>query len=215
MSKKDTDKVLVLLKKEYPRAKTTLRFRTPLNILVSTILSAQCTDKRVNMVTESLFKKYRKAEDYAKADIKKFEGEIRSTGFYKSKARNIVGTAKIISKDFKGRVPDSMDKLLKLPGVARKTANIVLFNSFNKIEGIAVDTHVRRLSQRLGLTKFDDPVKIEQDLMELLPKREWGRISYLLIAHGRKVCDAKKPKCPDCVLRNFCPSKKKFLLNRK
>jgi len=161
-------------------------------------------------VTKSLFKKYRKVQDYAKANLKTFEQEIRSTGFYRNKAKNIISTAQKIVKDFNSKLPDSMDKLIQLPGVARKTANIVLFNGFGKVEGIAVDTHVRRLSQRLGLTKNQDPEKIEQDLMKLLDKKEWGKFSYLLIDHGRKICDAKKPKCLECILQKLCPSRKDF-----
>ena len=204
------DKILSLLKKEYPKAKIALNFSTPLEILVATVLSAQCTDARVNIVTKSLFKKYRKVQDYAKANLKTFEQEIRSTGFYRNKAKNIISTAQKIVKDFNSKLPDSMDKLIQLPGVARKTANIVLFNGFGKVEGIAVDTHVQRLSQRLGLTKNQDPQKIEQDLMKILDKKEWGKFSYLLIDHGRKVCDAKKPKCLECILQKLCPSKRSF-----
>lgn len=204
------DKILSLLKKEYPKAKIALNFSTPLEILVATVLSAQCTDKRVNIVTKSLFKKYRKVQDYAKANLKTFEQEIRSTGFYRNKAKNIISTAQKIVKDFGGKLPDSMDKLIQLPGVARKTANIVLLNGFGKVDGITVDTHVRRLSQRLGLTKNQDPQKIEQDLMKILDKKEWGKFSYLLIDHGRKVCDAKKPKCLECILQKLCPSRKDF-----
>ncbi len=204
------DKILSLLKKEYPKAKIALNFNNPLEILVATVLSAQCTDKRVNIVTKSLFKKYRKVQDYAKANSKTFEQEIRSTGFYHNKAKNIISTAQKIVKDFGGKLPDSMDKLLQLPGVARKTANIVLLNGFGKVDGITVDTHVRRLSQRLGLTKNQDPQKIEQDLMKILDKKEWGKFSYLLIDHGRKVCDAKKPKCLECILQKLCPSKRSF-----
>lgn len=204
------DKILILLKKEYPKAKIALNFTNPLEILVSTILSAQCTDARVNLVTKTLFKKYMTVEDYAKANVKTFEQEIRSTGFYRNKAKNIIASAKKILKDFNGKVPDSMDKLIQLPGVARKTANIVLFNGFGKVEGIAVDTHVRRLSQRLGLSKNSDPDKIEQDLMKLLDRKEWRNFSHLLIEHGRKICIAKKPKCLECILQNLCPSKKIF-----
>jgi len=210
MSAKNIDKILPLLKKEYPKAKIALNFSNPLEILVATVLSAQCTDERVNMVTKSLFKKYRKVQDYAKANLKTFEQEIRSTGFYRNKAKNIISATQKIVKDFNSKLPDSMDKLLQLPGVARKTANIVLFNGFGKVEGIAVDTHVRRLSQRLGLTKNQDPEKIEQDLMKLLDKKEWGKFSYLLIDHGRKICDAKKPKCLECILQKLCPSRKDF-----
>jgi len=210
MSGKNIDKVLTLLKKEYPDAEIALNFGNPLEILVATVLSAQCTDERVNMVTKSLFKKYRKIQDYAKADLKSFEQEIRSTGFYHNKAKNIISAAQKMVKNFDAKVPDSMDKLIELPGVARKTANIVLFNGFGKVEGIAVDTHVRRVSQRLGLTKNEDPDKIEQDLMKQLDREEWGKFSYLLIDHGRKICDAKKPKCLECILQKLCPSKKNF-----
>jgi endonuclease-3 len=214
MSQKNIDKILALLKKEYPEAKIALNFSNPLEILVATVLSAQCTDERVNLVTKSLFQKYRKVEDYAKADPKTFAQEIRSTGFYRNKAKNIISTAQKILKDFAGKVPDSMDKLLELPGVARKTANIVLFNGFGKVEGIAVDTHVRRVSQRLGLTRNEDPDKIEQDLMKLLDKKEWGKFSYLLIDHGRKICEAKKPKCLQCILQKLCPAKKIYIPNQ-
>lgn len=206
MSVKNIAKMLALLKKEYPHAKIALRFSNPLELLVATILSAQCTDERVNIVTKSLFKRYQEADGYAKADIKTFEQEIRPTGFYRNKAKSIIAAAQKILQDFGGTVPDSMDELTGLPGVARKTANIVLFNGFGKVEGIAVDTHVRRLSQRLGLSKNDNPVKIEQDLMKLLDREEWGKFSYILIDHGRQICTAKKPKCPECVLHNLCPS---------
>ena len=210
MLQKNIGEILALLKKEYPNAKIALNFSNPLEILVATVLSAQCTDERVNMVTKSLFKKYRKVQDYTKANLKTFEQEIRSTGFYHNKAKNIISAAQKIVNDFGGKMPSSMDELLQLPGVARKTANIVLFNGFGKVEGIAVDTHVRRLSQRLGLSKNEDPDKIEQDLMKLLDRKEWGKFSYLLIDHGRKICDAKKPKCLECILQKLCPSKKTF-----
>lgn len=207
---KNINTILKLLKKEYPKAKIALKFKNPLELLISTILSAQCTDARVNLVTKSLFKKYITVKDYAKANLKTFEQEIRSTGFYHNKAKNIIVSAQKILKDFNGKVPDSMEKLTQLPGVARKTANIVLLDGFGKAEGIAVDTHVRRLSQRLGLSKNDNPNKIEQDLMKLLDKKEWSNISHLLIEHGRKICIAKKPKCLKCILQNSCSSKKDF-----
>jgi len=193
------------LSKEYPHAKIALEFDNPVEILVATILSAQCTDERVNKVTDSLFKKYKTVKDYASADIKKFEQEIRSAGFYHNKAKNIINAAKIIREKFNGEVPGTMGELMSLPGVARKTANIVLGNAFGKVEGIAVDTHVMRLSQRMGLSKNNDPVKIEQDLMEIVPKDEWFRISYILIDHGRKICDARKPLCDKCLLKDICP----------
>lgn len=208
MDKKEKiKKIISLLKKEYPRARTALRFETPMQMLVSTILSAQCTDERVNKVTAVLFKKYKTPQDFAKANLKTFEGEIRSTGFYKNKARNVINSAKMIVGKFGGKVPDTMEELLTLPGVARKTANVVLYNAYGKVEGIVVDTHVRRLSQRLGLTKNQDPTKIEQDLMEIVPKSDWGIISYFLIDHGRKICQARKPNHSECILREICPSR--------
>lgn len=202
--------IFKILEKTYPATKVALNFGNPLEILVATILSAQCTDKRVNIVTKALFKKYRTAKDYANANIKTFENEIRSTGFYKNKAKNIIKAAKMIISDFSAKVPSTMEELIRLPGVARKTANIVLYSGFGKIEGVAVDTHVRRLSQRLGFSKTDDPVKIERDLINLFDKEYWGRISYLLIDHGRNVCIARKPKCQECVVQDLCPSKKIF-----
>ena len=203
-------KILAILKKQYPDFTTALTSNNPLQLLVATILSAQCTDVRVNIVTKELFKKYKSASDYAGANPRVFEQEIRSTGFYRNKAKNIIGAAKMILDRFKGRVPDSMEKLIQLPGVARKTANIVLSHGYNKIEGIAVDTHVRRLSYRLGLTKNQDPVKIEDGLMKITDKKDWAHLSDLLIAHGRAICAAAKPKCPECCLARLCPSKKIF-----
>ena len=214
MANKDkAKKILAILQKTYPRAKIALDFGNPLQILVATILSAQCTDKRVNIVTKDLFKKYKAVKDYANVNVKTFENEIRSTGFYRNKAKNIINAARRIAADYKGKVPSSMEELTKLPGVARKTANIVLYNGFGKIEGIAVDTHVRRLSQRLGFSKIDDPVKIENDLMNLFDKKDWGEISYLLIGHGRNICIARKPNCPQCPLKSLCPSKKALYPN--
>ena len=204
-------KIIKVLSKKYPRAKTALAFKTPLEMLVATILSAQCTDKMVNKVTEKLFKKYRNAGDYAKANIKTFEQEIRSTGFYRNKTKSMINMAKMLISDFRGKVPDTMENLIKLPGVARKTANVVLNNVFNKQEGIAVDTHVRRLSQRLGLSNTDDPVKIEQDLMKIVPRNHWGKITYYLVDHGRAVCKAPRPLCPECVISGLCPSREMFL----
>jgi len=198
------------LKKKYPSARIALHSRNPLELLVATILSAQCTDARVNLVTKGLFKKYRTPQDYAKAKPAVLEQEIRSTGFYRNKAKNIIGAAKRIVADFGGKVPRMMPELLTLPGVARKTANVVLYSAFGVNEGIAVDTHVMRTSRRLGLTTYDDPVKIEKDLMRQVPRREWGDFSLRLILHGRQTCAAKAPKCPVCVLAQTCPSKKVF-----
>jgi endonuclease-3 len=199
-------KVIELLDREHSDAKIALRYTNSLELLVATILSAQCTDERVNMVTKILFKKYTKAEDYANADLKELEQDIKSTGFYRNKAKNIKKTSQLLVDKYHSKVPETMEELLALPGVARKTANIVLTNAFGVVEGVAVDTHVRRLSQRLGLSGNDDPDKIEKDLMRIVPKDKWMRITDLLIFHGRRVCTAKRPNCAACVLNNFCPS---------
>ena len=196
--------IIRLLRLEYPEVEITLNFKTPLELLVSTILSTQCTDKRVNQVTEALFKKYRKVEDYAEAELSELEEVIRPTGFYRNKARSIRDSCKMIVERFDSHVPDNMDDLLKLRGVARKTANIVLSNGFGVVVGIAVDTHVRRLSQRLGLTENKNPTKIEEDLMKLVPHDEWSSFSSLLVEHGRSVCKARRPLCPVCVLGKRC-----------
>ena len=198
------------MRKNYSHSRTALQFETPLQILVSTILSAQCTDKKVNEIIPSLFRKYRNAKDFASADKEKLEEEIRSTGFFRNKARSIINASKKIVDDFEGVVPEKMEDLLKLPGVARKTANIVLSSAFRKVEGIAVDTHVRRLAQRLGLSKEKDPDKVERDLMSFVPKKEWLDFNYMLVNHGRKVCQARKPNCPSCVINHLCPSAEDF-----
>jgi endonuclease-3 len=199
-------KVIELLEKEHPDAKIALHYTNPLELLVATMLSAQCTDERVNMVTKDLFKKYRKAEDYANADLAELEQEIRSTGFYRNKAKNIKKCCQLLVEKYNSQVPKTMAELLELPGVARKTANIVLANAFGIVEGVAVDTHVRRVAHRLGLTESDDPAKIEEDLMRIVPREKWMRITDLLIFHGRRICVAKKPKCGACVLNKICPS---------
>jgi endonuclease-3 len=199
-------KVIELLEREHSDAKIALRYTNPLELLVATVLSAQCTDERVNMVTKTLFKKYTKAEDYANADLKELEQDIKSTGFYRNKAKNIKKTSQLLVEKYHSKVPETMEALLALPGVARKTANIVLTNAFGVVEGVAVDTHVRRLAQRLGLSGNDDPDKIEKDLMRIVPKDKWMRITDLLIFHGRRVCTAKRPNCAACVLNKFCPS---------
>lgn len=198
--------IIELLEKEYPRVKTALHYSSPLDILVATILSAQCTDKRVNIVTKSLFKKYKTVEDYANADLAELEQDIRSTGFYRNKAKNIKNASRILIEKFDSQIPDTMEEILELPGVARKTANIVLSNVYGVIVGIAVDTHVRRLSKRLGLTESMNPNKIERDLMQIVPQSHWKQITNLLISHGRKVCSARKPECGSCVLNDVCPS---------
>ena len=204
---KKTEEIIKKLKKEYPRPKTALNFNNPFELLVATILSAQTTDVQVNKITADLFKKYRSVKEYADAPPETFKKEISSVNFYNNKAKNIQASAKIITEQFNSEVPNTMDGLLGLPGVARKTANIILFNIFGINEGVAVDTHVKRLSFRLGLTKNEDPVRIEKDLMSLAPKKEWGNLSHLLILHGRKICQAKKPKHQECVLYDLCPSR--------
>jgi len=200
-------KILKLLKKEYPHPTTMLSYKTPFELLVATVLSAMATDKKVNEVTADLFKKYKKVADYAMAKPAEFQKDVSSINFYRNKAKNIQAAANMVLEEFGGTVPDTMEELLRLPGVARKTANIILANAFGKNEGIAVDTHVTRLSQRLGISSNTKPEKIEIDLMELTPKKEWGNLSHLLILHGRAVCGAKKPLHDKCVLYDLCPSK--------
>jgi endonuclease-3 len=203
------EKVKVLLsrlKKEFPEARTALEFSNPWQLLVSTILSAQCTDVRVNLVTPALFAKYKTANDFANADQSELENVIRSTGFYRMKAKHIIGAAVAIVGQFGGLVPKTMDELLSLPGVGRKTANCVLGGAYGIQSGIVVDTHVIRLANRLKLTRSSDPEKIEQDLVKQIPQKEWYRFSNLLILHGRKTCHARKPHCEECILSNICPS---------
>ena len=206
-AKEKIAEVLRRLKKEYPDPKTALNFSGPFQLLSATILSAQATDLLVNKVTDKLFKKYRSIKDFAGAPLEELQQDVSSINFYKTKAKNIQASAKIILKTFHGKVPKTMEELVTLPGVARKTANIILSNAYGIDEGIAVDTHVRRLTRLLGLTKNEDPVKIEQDLMAITPKEDWGNISHLLIFHGRKICQAKKPKHDECVLYDICPSR--------
>lgn len=206
------EKITIILKrlhKEYQGTpQTVLRFSSPLELMVATILSAQTTDVQVNKVTEGLFKKYGSARDFAGATPEKLAKDIRSVNFFNNKAKNIQKAASAIMERFGGEVPQTMEELVTLPGVARKTANIVLSSAFGINEGIAVDTHVKRLASRLGLTKHEDPVKIEQDLVRLTPQKEWGNLSHLMIFHGRKVCQARKPDHASCVLFDICPSRK-------
>ena len=203
-------RLIAKLKQTYPDADCSLTRGDPLKLLVATILSAQCTDKRVNLVTKTLFKKYKTPRDYTSASQRTLENEIRSTGFFRNKARNIRGACAKIISDFDGKVPQTMAQLLTLPGVARKTANCVLGNAFGLAEGVVVDTHVIRLSGRLGLTKHTEPVKIERDLIAIVPPKEWIMFSHLLIFHGRAVCTARKPHCENCPVAALCPSAGKF-----
>jgi endonuclease-3 len=198
--------IVARLTEAYPEATVALRASNPLEMLVATILSAQCTDERVNKVTETLFEKYRTPQDYLDASVEELSAEIRSTGFYNQKTKSIRGACQRIVDAYGGQVPGTMDELLTLPGVARKTANIVLGNSFNTVVGIAVDTHVRRVSKRLGLTANDDPDKIEQDLMAVIPQDQWFPFTYRLIDHGRAVCVARTPRCEVCPVSDLCPS---------
>ena len=198
--------IIERLSDAYPDASVALRASTPLEMLVATILSAQCTDERVNVVTQTLFVKYRAPEDYLKVPESELAADIKPTGFFNQKTRSIRGSCAKIIEDFGGEVPSAMEDLVTLPGVARKTANVVMGNAFGKVEGIAVDTHVKRLSTRLGFSEHTDPDKIEQDLMSLLPQSEWFRSTYLLIEHGRAVCKARRPACEVCVVSGLCPS---------
>jgi endonuclease III len=202
--------VTARLKAEYPDARTELDWSNPLELLVATILSAQTTDVQVNRVTESLFAKYRTAEDYADSNPEELEEDIRPTGFYRNKARSLRGMANALVEKHAGEVPRTMSELVALPGVGRKTANVVLGNAFGTNEGIVVDTHVRRVSGRLGLTESSDPVKIEQELMRLVPEGDWTTFSHLLILHGRRTCKARKPDCPNCILNDICPSAREY-----
>lgn len=199
--------ILSRLKRVYPERGTALKYKEPFELLVATILSAQTTDNHVNKITEGLFNKYRTIGDYAAADEAAFQKDVSSVNFYKTKARNIQASARMIIDKFAGEVPATMDELILLPGVARKTANIILYNAFNKNEGIAVDTHVRRVSYRLGLTSNNDPVKIEKDLMRITKQKDWGLLTHLLISHGRAICQARNPRHDVCILIDICPSK--------
>jgi endonuclease-3 len=205
MKKSDTVvKVLDILQKEYPDARVTLDFKDPLQLLIATILAAQCTDERVNQVTQDLFKKFRKASDYAGADLKTLEGAIRSTGFFRNKAKSIIGCCRTLVQKFGGQVPRTLEELTSLPGVGRKTANILLGNAFNQ-QAIAVDTHVKRVTHRLGWAKSDDPDKIEFELMEVIPQNRWTLACHQIVFHGRRVCMAKNPQCPTCPVTRLCP----------
>ena len=199
-------KIIARLKKEYPDATCALHHTSALELVVATILSAQCTDARVNMVTPQLFAKYRTAADYAAADPRVLEKEIQSTGFFRNKTKSIIGMAQALVERHGGAVPQTMEELTALPGVGRKTANVILGTWFKKNEGVVVDTHVHRLTRLLKLTRQDDPVKIEQDLMEIVPREDWTWFSHTLILHGREVCIARRPRCADCVINRLCPS---------
>ncbi len=205
-SPEQVEAIIAELRRLYPDAKCSLDFSTPLQLLIATQLAAQCTDERVNMVTKDLFRKYRSVEDFATVSQEELEQDIKSTGFYRNKAKNIRATCQRIITDFGGEVPHTMKDLLSLPGVARKTANVVLGNAFGIVEGYIVDTHNMRLSRRFGWTASEDPVKIEQALMRIIPQKDWLDLSHFLIYHGRAVCVARKPLCEQCMLAKLCPS---------
>jgi endonuclease-3 len=194
------------LQEHYPNAHCALDFKTPFQLLVATILSAQCTDKRVNMVTPALFKRYRTPAAMSEAKPEELEEMIKSTGFFRNKTKSLLAMSRAVAEQHGGRVPDTMEELVKLPGVGRKTANVLLGNAYDKNEGVVVDTHVGRVSGRLGLTKETDPVKVEQDLVKLFPREQWTMLAHLLIEHGRQICEARRPKCEICFLNDICPS---------
>jgi endonuclease III len=204
--KKRARDIIRKLKRAYPDAKCSLNHSNPFELLVATILSAQCTDERVNIVTSDLFRKYRKPEDYLKVSPRELEKDIQSTGFFRNKTKSIQGTSRMLTETYGGEVPDTMEELLELPGVARKTANVVLGNAFEIASGVVVDTHVTRLSHRLGLTQQKTAEKIEQDLIKIVPKKDWVIFSHLLIYHGRKICKARNPQCAECAVEKECPS---------
>ena len=204
--------IVTHLRATYPDAKCSLDFTTPLELLVATILSAQCTDERVNAVTKQLFQKYRSAADYANADPEELEQDIKQTGFYRNKAKHLRAAGQMLVERYHGEVPRAMEELIALPGVARKTANVVMGNAYGVVEGVVVDTHVGRLARRLGLTQSEDPVQVEQDLMALLPQNDWLDFSHLLIYHGRAICQARRPLCEACMLREICPTGQQTLV---
>lgn len=204
--KERTKKIIRTLKRAYPDAKCSLNHSNAFELLIATILSAQCTDARVNMVTEDLFRKYRKPEDYLNVSDKELQEDIRTTGFFRNKTKSIQGTAKTLTEEYRGKVPQTMEQLLELPGVARKTANVVLGNAFGIHAGVVVDTHVTRLSRRLALTSEKTAEKIEQDLIAIVPKKEWVIFPHLMIAHGRAICKARTPLCAECAIEKYCPS---------
>ena len=203
------DKVLAIIKKlqkEYPDSTCSLDFKTPFQLLIAVMLSAQCTDERVNKTTPKLFEEYSTPEDILNMDLKRLETIIYPCGFYKNKAKNIKEMAKIIIEKYDGSVPESMEELTKLPGIGRKSANVVMLEAFNNPQGIAIDTHAKRIANRVGLSKQSDPLKIEQDILKLIPKEYYKDVNHLLVWHGRKICDSRKPKCPECPIKQYCVS---------
>lgn len=209
MQEKHINKIIDALINKYSDAKCSLDYDTPLHLLIAVILSAQSTDAMINKITPKLFSELKNAEDFANCDIKKLEGLIKSSGFYHNKAKNIKAACKVIAEKYNGEVPKTMEELTSLPGVGRKTANVVMLNAFGICEGIAVDTHAKRISNRLGLSDKDDPSKIEQDLLKLIPRESWCQMNHLFVYHGRAECTSRNPKCDECCVKEFCPSRGK------
>lgn len=204
MKKEEVIKIIEILKNAYPDATCSLDFKTPFELGIAVMLSAQCTDERVNKTTPYLFEKYKKPEDYINASLEEIEKIIRPCGFYKNKAKNVLGYAKMIVEKYNGKMPETMEELVKLPGIGRKSANVIMLEAFNNPEGIAVDTHAKRIANRIGLSKEKDPLKIEQDLIKLIPKEYFKDVNHLLVWHGRNICNARKPECDKCPIRNYC-----------
>lgn len=209
MKKEKVIKIIEILKKTYPDATCSLDFKTPFELGIAVMLSAQCTDERVNKTTPYLFEKYKKPEDYMNASLEEIEEIIKPCGFYKNKAKNVLGYAKMIVEKYNGKMPETMEELVKLPGIGRKSANVIMLEAFNNPEGIAVDTHAKRIANRIGLSKEKDPLKIEQDLIKLIPKEYFKDVNHLLVWHGRNICNARKPECDKCPIRNYCKFYKK------
>lgn len=197
-------KIVEILENEYPNAECSLDFTTPLELLIAVILSAQSTDAQINKLTPTLFKRFKTAKDFANCDINELEQYVKSSGFYKNKAKNIQNACKILDEKYNGNVPDTMEELTSLPGVGRKTANVVMLNAFGKCEGIAVDTHAKRISNRIGFSYEEDPLKIEQDLLKKIPKEDWYKMNHLFVYHGRATCNARNPKCDECCIKDYC-----------
>ena len=204
MKKQEAIEIIKILKKTYPEATCSLDFTTPFEMGIAVMLSAQCTDERVNKTTPDLFKKYKKPEDYLKASLDEIEEIIKPCGFYKNKAKNLLGYVKMVVEKYNGEIPKTMEELVKLPGIGRKSANVIMLEAFNNPQGIAVDTHAKRIANRVGFSKEKEPTKIEQDLINLIPKEYFKDVNHLLVWHGRKTCDARHPKCKDCTINSYC-----------
>ena len=211
MKKEEVIKIIEILKAKYPDATCSLDFKTPFELGIAVMLSAQCTDERVNKITPILFEKYKKPEDYMKASLEEIEEIIKPCGFYKNKAKNVLGYAKMIVEKYNGKMPEKMEELIELPGIGRKSANVIMLEAFNNPQGIAVDTHAKRIANRIGISKEKEPLKVEQDLIKIIPKKYFKDVNHLLVWHGRKTCDARKPKCEICPVKEYCEFCRKIL----